>query len=182
MSNQSDQTKLTQIRLTNTGFAVEEIWKSADLKRNYNIPVYHEGYIYGFSGDFLTCVYADSGKLAWKSRPPGNGFTILVDGHVVVMTKKGSLHVVKASPERYVEIASLPVFDKLVWSPPSFANGKFYMRSSFDEIACVAVVNRNSATARKSQPMTPTFFPDSEFGKFVRRVEAALDKRALIDD
>ncbi|MGH7494135.1 MAG: PQQ-binding-like beta-propeller repeat protein [bacterium] len=181
LTNQSAQAKLIRVHENQTGFAIEEMWKSVDLKRNYNIPVYYEGHIYGYSGDFLTCVDADSGKLAWKSRPPGNGFTITVDGHLVIMTKKGSLHVAKASPQGYFEIASLPVFDKLVWSPPSFANGKFYVRSSFDEIACVAVANRNLATAEKAKPMTPMFFPTTEFGKFVRRVEAASDKRALVD-
>jgi hypothetical protein len=126
-------------------------------------------------------VNAHSGELAWKSRPPGNGFTILVDGHLVIMTKRGSLHVAKASSEGYIEIANLPLFDKLLWSPPSFANGKFYVRNSFDEIACVGVVNRSLAAVEKS-PLPPSmFFPNSEFGKFVKQVESASEKRALID-
>jgi enterochelin esterase-like enzyme/outer membrane protein assembly factor BamB len=181
LTNGSAQAKLIQVAANDSGFAVTEIWKSVDLKRNYNIPVFYQGYIYGFSGDFLTCVNAHSGELAWKSRPPGNGFTILVDGHLVIMTKRGSLHVAKASSEGYVEIAGLALFDKLVWSPPSFANGKFYVRSSFDDIACVAVVNRSIAAVEKS-PSTPgTFFPNSEFGKFVKRAEGASGKRALVD-
>jgi len=181
LTNGSAQAKLIQVAPSDTGFAVTEIWKSVDLKRNYNIPVYHEGYIYGFSGDFLTCVNAHSGELAWKSRPPGNGFTILVDGHLVIMTKRGSLHVAKASPEGYVEIANQPLFDKLVWSPPSFANGKFYVRNSFDEIACVGVVNRSLAAVEKSSSPPSLFFPNSEFGKFVKQVENTSGKRALID-
>lgn len=181
LTNGGAQAKMIRVASSDTGFAVTEIWKSVVLKRNYNIPVYHEGYIYGFSGDFLTCVNARSGELAWKSRPPGNGFTILVDGHLVIMAKRGSLHVAKASPEGYVEIASQNLFDKLVWSPPSFANGKFYVRDSFDEIACVGVVNRSIAAAEKSPAPPSMFFPNSEFGKFVKQVESTSDKRALID-
>jgi enterochelin esterase-like enzyme/outer membrane protein assembly factor BamB len=182
LTNQIAQAKLIRLTQNDAGFAVDEIWKSADLKRNFNIPVYYEGYIYGFSGDFLTCVEANSGKLAWKSRPPGNGFTIVVDGHLAVMTKSGSLHVAKASPAGYFEIASLQLFDKLVWSPPSFANGKFYARNSFDEIACVAVVNRSLAAVERSSLPPSLSFPNSAFGKFVKRAEAASDKRALIDE
>ncbi len=182
LTNTASQAKLIQINHNDTGFAVTEIWKSADLKRNYNIPVYHDGYIYGYSGDFLTCVDADSGKLAWKSRPPGNGFTILVDGHLVIMTKRGSLHVAKATPEGYVEIANLPLFDKLVWSPPSFANGKIYVRSSFDEIACVAPALRNIAAVNKSQLPQRMFFPESQFGKFIKKAESASDKKARVEE
>jgi enterochelin esterase-like enzyme/outer membrane protein assembly factor BamB len=181
LTNGSAQAKLIQVVPNDTGFGVTEIWRSVDLKRNYNIPVFHDGYIYGFSGDFLTCVNAHSGELAWKSRPPGNGFTIVVDGHLVIMTKRGSLHVAKASPEGYVEIANLPLFEKLLWSPPSFANGKFYVRNSFDEIACVGVVNRSLAAVEKSSSPPRMFFPNSEFGKFIKQVESASEKRALID-
>lgn len=183
LTNGSAQAKLIQVAPRDTGFTITEIWKSADLKRNYNIPVYHKGYIYGFSGDFLTCVNAHSGELAWKSRPPGNGFTIVVDGHLVIMTKRGSLHVAKASPEGYVEIANQQLFDKLVWSPPSFANGKFYVRNSFDEIACVGVVNQSPSLAAIEKTSSPRrmFFPNSAFGKFVNQVESASEKRALID-
>jgi enterochelin esterase-like enzyme/outer membrane protein assembly factor BamB len=181
LTNGSAQAKLVQVAPNDTGFAVTEIWKSVDLKRNYNIPVFYEGYIYGFSGDFLTCVNAHSGELAWKSRPPGRGFTIVVDGHLVIMTKRGSLHVAKASPEGYIEIANLPLFDKLLSSPPSFANGKFYVRNSFDEIACVGVVNQSLAAVEKSPSLPSMFFPNSEFGKFVKQAESASEKRALID-
>lgn len=181
LTNGSAQAKLLQVAPSDTGFIITEIWKSADLKRNYNIPVYHKGYIYGFSGDFLTCVNAHSGELAWKSRPPGNGFTIVVDGHLVIMTKRGSLHVAKASPEGYVEIANQPLFDKLVWSPPSFANGKFYVRNSFDEIACVSIVEQSLAAVEKSSSLPSMFFPNSEFGKFVKKIESRTDKRVQID-
>ncbi len=181
LTNRREQAKLIQIRKAASSFTVEEVWSTPQLKLNYNIPVYHEGYIYGYSSNFLVCVEANSGALKWKSRPPGNGFTILVEGYLVIMTKKGSLHVAKASPEGYVEIASQNLFDKLTWTPPSFANGKIYVRNSFDEIACLAVINGSSATANASRLPERLFFADSEFGKFVQRVEASADKRALIE-
>ena len=182
LTNTIAHAKLIQINPTNAGFAAEEVWKSGDLKRNYNIPVYHEGHVYGYSGDFLTCVAADSGKLRWKSRPPGNGFTIVVDGHLVILTKKGSLHVAKASPEGYTEIASLPLFDKLAWSPPSFADGKIYVRNSFDEIACVAVETREVAAAGNVNLTSGIFFPESQFGKFIKWVENSSNKKALVEE
>ncbi|NUO83336.1 PQQ-binding-like beta-propeller repeat protein, partial [candidate division KSB1 bacterium] len=182
LTNTAAQAKLLQITPNSAGYAVAETWKSSDLKRNYNIPVYYDGYVYGYSGDFLTCVNAGSGALAWKSRPPGNGFTILVDGHLIIMTKKGALHVAKASPEGYMEVAGMPLFDKLVWSPPSFANGKIFVRDSFNEIACVAVAPRDATPVKNAALSRTMFFPESEFGKFIQRAEAAADKKALIAD
>ncbi len=181
LTNTASQAKLIQIDQNSSGFAVAEIWKTAHLKRNYNIPVYHEGYLYGYSGDFLTCVDADSGKLAWKSRPPGNGFTILVDGHLVILTKRGALHVAQASPRGYIETASITLFDKLAWTPPSFAEGRIYVRNSFDDIACVAPVSRDRVAAESSNLPRSMFFPESEFGKFIKRAEGASDKKALVE-
>ena len=53
----------------------------------------------------------------------------MVDGHLVILTKDGSLHVSKASPDGYEELASVEVFNDAVWASPSFANGSIYARS-----------------------------------------------------
>ena len=62
----------------------------------------------GFSSRFLTAVDARTGDAAWKSRPPGDGFPILVGDDLIILTKNGSLHVIEASPEQYRERAASP--------------------------------------------------------------------------
>jgi len=167
---------LLEISEQNGAFQAQELWKNRSIRGTYNTAVYSDGYLYGYSNRFLTCIDAETGKSVWKSRQPGDGFLILVDGHLVLITKKGSLHVAKASPEKYEELARLDLFEKLAWAPPSFANGKIYARS-LSEIACVQIVDMQPAAAFVHE----TLGPASKFAQFVRAVEAAGDKTARIE-
>lgn len=57
------------------------------------ISVYHDGLIFGYNGRILACVGASNGELVWRSREPGDGFLILVDGHLVIATNEGCLSI-----------------------------------------------------------------------------------------
>ncbi|HEX9654834.1 MAG TPA: PQQ-binding-like beta-propeller repeat protein, partial [bacterium] len=180
LTYKAGESVLLQISNTKDQYEIKPLWNSKFLKRNYNIPVHYDGYLYGYDGNFLTCVDANTGALAWKSRPPGNGFTILADGHVVVITKRGSLHLVEASPKAYHEVASLQVSDKLIWTPASFANGSIYVRDSFNAIARIDVTQQRKV-ARATDAKRELFIAGSDFGEFVQKVEAAANKKELID-
>lgn len=162
------------------GYKVEEIWKTRHIKNSFNVPVHHEGYFYGYSGRFLSCVNAENGETVWKSRPPGDGFLILVDGYLVVLTKRGSLHIAEASPEGYAEKTNLKVFEKLAWTPPSFANGRIYARG-IGEIASVDIASVADPIAIKP-PVKKVVAPESDFARFVKKVENASNKQALVDE
>ena len=127
----------------------EKAWETRAIRNSYNVPLYYQGNLYAFSNRFLTCVDAASGESHWRSRPPGDGFLILVDGHLVVATKSGDLVLAKASPEGYQEVAKTKVFDKVAWSLPSFADGSFYVRG-FQSLARVDITDATPATASAS--------------------------------
>jgi outer membrane protein assembly factor BamB/enterochelin esterase-like enzyme len=124
----------------------EVAWTTRELKLNYSTPVVHEGKVFGYSGGFLSCVDASTGALLWRSRPPGDGFPIIVDGHVVVMTKQGTLTVAPASGSGFTAKASLELFSRLTWTPPAFAEGAIFARDSYAEIAAVNVVPASRTT------------------------------------
>ena len=128
---------------------MKQLWETRAIRNSFNVPIYHEGSIYAYSSRFLTCVDPKTGEARWRSRPPGDGFMILVDGHLVITTKKGSVHIVEANPEKYNELASLKVFDKLIWSHPAFDGDSIYTRS-FGEVARVRVTDGATATQRKT--------------------------------
>jgi outer membrane protein assembly factor BamB/enterochelin esterase-like enzyme len=158
----------------------ETVWTTRYLKRNYATPVYHDGYVYGYGGSFLTCIDAQSGTLVWKSRPPGNGFPILVDGHLVVQTKNGSLHIVEATPEGYRERAALDLFSLLAWTPPSFAEGRIYSRDSFGEIAAVEIVPSDVAGGPQAPAVSRGRLPGSEFDHWVAETERSSDPESRV--
>ncbi len=170
--------KLLKSARDGEGYVFEEAWSSNEI-RSQNISVHHEGYLYGYSGKFLACVDAKDGKRIWKARQPGDGFLILVDGHLVILTKKGTLHLAEASPEGYKEKSSIKVFDSLAHTPPSFAEGKVFVRN----LKSIAAVDIGKATTTKiaRKKSDKGLAPKSDFAAWVKKVEAASDKTAMVD-
>lgn len=155
---------------------VKELWKSRALANSYVVPVFHQGFFFGYSGRILSCVDAASGETKWRSRLPGDGFLTLVDGHLVILTKAGSLHLAKASPESYQEVAALAVFGGQAWTAPSFAQGKLWLRG-MGELAAVSFTGR--ATSSAAAPGSP--FPGSRLERFLVSLASADDKNQAID-
>jgi len=128
---------------------LEELWSSRHLRQNYSLSVAHDGLLFGYGGSFLSCVDAASGELVWRSRAPGDGWVILADGHLVVLTKNGSLHVAPAGPDGWEEQATLAACEHLCWTPPSLAQGRIFARDSARDLVCVDVVPRRASGAAR---------------------------------
>ena len=160
---------------------VEELWRTRGIRQTFSLSVPYQNYIYGYSNRFLTCIDSNTGKTVWKSRPPGVGFLIFVDPHLVVLTREGTLHVSEASQEGYREKARLKVFEPFTWTPPSFANGKIYARS-LQEVACIGAARLDERVA-DTRKVAPTRVGDeSAFFDFIERLERAPDKEKLLDE
>lgn len=170
----------SMVRLVRKGDAIvaEQIWEGRSIRNSYNVPVYHEGHLYAYSNRFLTCVDAATGETVWRSRQPGDGFVTLVDGHLVIVTKQGGLHVARATPRGYEEIGGRELFDDLAWTAPSFANGHIFVRS-LDEMARVSVGRGFSMADPRAEGSTPG--SGSSFAAFLAEVESASDKKAVVD-
>jgi enterochelin esterase-like enzyme/outer membrane protein assembly factor BamB len=169
--------KAYRLRKAESGFELDELWTSTDLKQSLATPVLYEEHLYGFSGEFLTCVDPSNGEKVWKSRPPGGRGLILVDGHLIVFANDGSVVVVQASPEEYREEARVKVSEAGTYTYPSYADGLFFVRNTAD-IAGVAV----GAAPQAEPAVAEVSAPRNDFDRFVRRVERADDKRLLVDD
>ncbi len=133
-----DRSELLHISRLGEKYQVEALWQSRDLRGNFSEPVYHAGYIYGFSGAFLTCINPETGRSIWKSRTTGDASLILVDDHLVVLNSGGKLFVAAASPDGFREKTALQITGGRNATPPSFADGRIYVRS-LREIARVEI-------------------------------------------
>ncbi len=157
------------------GFDVSEVYRSRELGGTYALPVYHDGYLYGFRGQFLTCVDAETGEKVWKSRPPGGRGLILVDDRLVIFGSQGNVVVAAATPEGYEEITRLQAFEGSAYTWPSFAGGKVFVRN-LEQIAAVAVTSDDATRMAAGEGAA-----DHAFARFVRQVSAADDKAALVE-
>ncbi|NKB65583.1 MAG: PQQ-binding-like beta-propeller repeat protein [Candidatus Latescibacteria bacterium] len=177
IKNRGDGGLLVQVEQIATGFNVRQIWRSNHIRGTYLYAVAHSGRLFGYNGRILTSLNAATGQRLWRSREPGDGLLTIVDGYLVIATKTGALVIAETATQAYQEIARVQLFDDIVWSPPAFANGRFYVRS-MGAIACVQVV---PAATSPAAPAVAGQIPTSRFADFIDQVEKAKNKEALID-
>ena len=156
---------------------VKKVWESRSIRNSYALPVYHAGDFYAYSSRFLTSVDAETGESHWRSRAPGDGFPILVDGHLVIQTKQGGLHLARATPERYEERAALELFSAHSWTSPSFADKAIYSRS-LSEIARVDLAV--DTTVRQAR--VPEAPPSQQLRNLEDELRHAADPEAVLDE
>jgi outer membrane protein assembly factor BamB len=103
------------------------------MSTHFMTPVYHQGVLYGSSGQGsgeaeLRAVDYLSGKVKWSKPGLGRATLLLVDGHLVVFTERGTLLLVKADPDQYSEVASytplLPTGVKAAETPAARSAGE----------------------------------------------------------
>ncbi|MCP3980601.1 MAG: PQQ-binding-like beta-propeller repeat protein [bacterium] len=159
-------------------WTVTPLWDNHWIKNSYNIPVYHDGHIYAFSTRILTCVNAETGEMAWRSREPGDGFLALADGHLVIATKQGGLHIAEATPEGYHEVASVELFDDLTWAEPIVANGSLFVRG-LAELARIDIDRGKTTLADAGDEALGKSLP-----KLIARIDSApaTKKMKLVDE
>lgn len=171
-----DECMLINIDVANN-YRVSTVWKNKHIKNTENPSVYHNGYIYGFSGPFLTCIDAKTGKRMWRSRQPGDGFLMMVNDKLVTITKKGTLHVAEVNGEGYQELTQTKLLDGKGHNPPSYAYGKIFVRN-FQQIAAVAIGSEINKIATQKRVFGQ--LPDTSFGQFTQQLAASSNKSEML--
>lgn len=129
-----------------TLFEIEESglkfkWSSYRMQNFMNSCVLWEGYLYGHDhqDDTLTCMEFATGALKWKKdlQATEESSLMLADGKLIVLTDRGKLHIVKATPQRYDELAQGRILAGRCWTVPVLANGKIYARNASGTLVCV---------------------------------------------
>jgi outer membrane protein assembly factor BamB len=126
------------------------VWENQNMTNHISTSVYLDGYLYGADGDYylnikrctLRCVDANTGELMWQEETGGASLTA-ANGKLIVLTAKGTLRVVEASPSAYMEISScdLPAESGLHWwwTNPVLCNSKIYCRNFSGDLVCIDV-------------------------------------------
>jgi len=127
-----------KINVTNGKPSIEEVWLNKSMRNHFNSSVYSNGYIYGFDNAVLKCIDASTGEEKWKKSGFGRGSLMLADGHLVVLSERGQLLLVEATPAEYSEKAAAPVLEGKCWTMPTLVDGKLYVRNQ-KQIACLNI-------------------------------------------
>jgi len=131
------------LKLTKDG--AEKLWEDARIMSNhFNTCVYHDGHLYGFDGRVdsptaptFRCIELKTKKVKWEKEDFGNGPLILADGRFVLLTEKGELCLVQATPTAYRELGRTSLLNAgPVRAHPALAAGRFFARDQ-KKLVCV---------------------------------------------
>ena len=144
---------LLRVKPDNHGY--DELWRSPDLEAHWTTPIYHDGYLYAFSGRNepdarLRCLDFKTGRLMWdrdegwpyRSTPQpkvyGRGSLIKADGKLIALGEGGLLGLFQLNPKQPEELCryQLPQLHYPCWAAPVLAGRKLYLRSE-DRLVCL---------------------------------------------
>jgi outer membrane protein assembly factor BamB len=126
---------LLEIRPSGGGFEARELWDTNTMKNKFNSSVLYQGHIYGLDDGILASVDVKSGQRDWKGGRYGFGQLLLADGYLIVLTEKGELVLVKATPESLQEVAKFQALEGKTWNVPAYADGKLLVRNQTEMAA-----------------------------------------------
>ncbi len=130
------------------------------MQTHWNTPVYLDGFLYGSSGRHennaeLRCIEWPTGKVRWSQ--PGMARTSLlwIDGHFLCLGEYGQLWLLKATPDKYEQVALIdysdpefgakligqasPVLRPPCWAAPLVSHGLLYLRGN-DRLICLELI------------------------------------------
>jgi outer membrane protein assembly factor BamB len=113
------------------------VWENRNMRNHFNSCVLVGGYLYGNDQNTLKCLDLRNGAARWQQRGMGKGGLIAVNGHLLVLTERGTLVLSQANPRQYTELAHASVLRGTCWTHPVLANGLVYCRSHEGELICL---------------------------------------------
>ncbi len=120
------------VELTREGdrFAAATVWETNRMKNKFSSSVLIDGYIYGLDESILACIDAGTGELMWKGGRYGYGQLLAADDHLVVLTERGDLVLVRATPDGHDEVAGFRAIEGKTWNVPAMAGGRILVRNA----------------------------------------------------
>jgi outer membrane protein assembly factor BamB len=125
-------------------WTVEELFKNDNCQSQMHNALLYEKHLYASSaanGKGLICMDLD-GNVLWDSNGgyDSGSNLVIADGMIYIMDGgKGILHLVKASPDGYQELAKAQVLHRSpVWAPMAIADGKLLCRDQ-KQLKCLDI-------------------------------------------
>jgi outer membrane protein assembly factor BamB len=110
------------------GLAVEEVWRTREMKNHFNNSVHADGVLFGFDESLLTAIDVETGRRLWRERGFGKGSLVRAGRDLVVLSEEGELALVEPARDRARVVRRQAVLAGRTWTPPSVADGRLYVR------------------------------------------------------
>lgn len=112
-------------------YKVRDIWTSGEMNVAFNDHVIHNDYAYGFDGPCIACLDLKNGRRMWKGERY-RGWILLLAGQdlLLILTERGDLALVRATPDRFSEVARIKAIEGKTWNHPAIAGDVLLVRNS----------------------------------------------------
>ena len=129
-------TRLVELSQTAQGLEGKELWTSKDMKPDFNDLLIQDGYLYGFDNAIFACVDLKDGARKWKGGRYEKGQALLLADSklIVVVSERGGLVLLRATPEKLIELATLPAMSGKTWNHPVVVGDRLYVRNAEEAI------------------------------------------------
>ena len=132
---------LVEVNGSGNKLSASTIWENKNMKNKFNSSVLHNGYIYGLDEGIMVCLDVNTGERKWKEGRFGYGQIILTNGHLIVTSDQGEVALLRATPEKYTEVARFSAVKGQTWNYPAIASGRLLVRNS-NEMAAYDISGR----------------------------------------
>jgi len=127
-------TRSLRITRTQTAWSVEERWATSRFKPKFNDFVVRDGYLFGLDEGILVALDTATGERLWKGGRYGYGQLLLVGETLLILTEKGDIVLVEASPTAHHELVRLPALTGKSWNHPAIARGRLFVRNGSEAV------------------------------------------------
>lgn len=119
------------VKQGSSGWTTEERWTSEDLTSSFNDFVIHNGHAFGFDHSTVACIDLKDGKRKWKGARYGYGQLVLLPDQdvLLILSEKGEVALVKATPDQFTELARFPAIEGKTWNHPVLAGDVLLVRN-----------------------------------------------------
>jgi outer membrane protein assembly factor BamB len=122
---------LIKLKKSGNGISTEKVWESEIMDNYHGGVLLYNGFLFGSGSQarFWYCLDFSTGKQMWRSN--GSGSLTYADGMIYLYDEKGSMKLVKASPDKFEKAGEFKVpkgGDGPYWAHPVVCGGRLYLR------------------------------------------------------
>ena len=133
LTHDGESSSLRRIAAANgpNGWTVTERWESGGLNPYFSDFVVHKGHAFGFAGSSIACIDLKDGNQKWKGGSFGHGQLVLLADQdlLLILSEKGELALVKATPDVFTELGRFPAIKGKTWNHPVLAHDTVLVRN-----------------------------------------------------
>ena len=132
-----EESIMLRISKNAAGWSAREAWRSNRLRNTNGPTIYRDGFLYGFAGNILVRMNADTQEITWRERT-GAGTLIAVGSQLVLLGQdSGHMSIIDMAADKFALRARVRVLPEGIRAVtgPSFDDGRFYIRNLREIVA-----------------------------------------------